>query len=237
MDLSIIIPTLNEANYLDSTIEHLRQNSSSEHEIIVVDSGSTDGTCEIANRLGVKLVRPKSNSIGKSRILNEAAQVASGDVLLFLDADTLVPLEFDRSISSALVDPDVVGGAFEFSLDGPQFGLRIVEFINRIRYRVRQRYYGDQGVFVRSTAFKRVGGYPDIGLLESAYLCKNLRKQGKLRLIKSYMITSPRRFLDGGIYRVLAGDIKIWFLDLIGMPVHKYADSYWKENKIRSKTK
>jgi len=237
MDLSIIIPTLNEANYLGSTIEHLRQNSSFEHEIIVVDSGSTDGTCEIANRLGVKLIRPKSNSIGKSYVLNEAAQLALGDVLLFLDADTLVPLEFDESISSSLRDPNIVGGAFEFSLDGEEFGLRVVEFINRIRYRVRQRYYGDQGVFVRSEVFKRVGGYPDIGLLESAYLCKNLRQQGKLKLIKSHISTSPRRFLDGGIYRVLAGDIKIWFLDLIGMPVNRYAHSYWKENKLRSKTK
>lgn len=235
MDLSIIIPTLNEANYLGSTIEHLRQNSSYEHEIIVVDSGSTDGTCEIANRLGVKLIRPKSDSIGKSQILNEAAQTASGDVLLFLDADTLVPHEFDKSIASALVDPNIVGGAFEFSLDGTQFGLRIVEFINRIRYRVRQRYYGDQGVFVRSHVFKRVGGYPDKGLLESAYLCKSLRQQGQLRLVKSHMSTSPRRFLDGGIYRVLAGDIKIWFLDLIGVSVYRYADSYWKENKLRSK--
>lgn len=235
MHLSIIIPTLNEANYLGSTIEHLRQNSSYEHEIIVVDSGSTDGTCEIANRLGVKLIRPKSDSIGKSQILNEAAQTASGDVLLFLDADTLVPHEFDKSIASALVDPNIVGGAFEFSLDGTQFGLRIVEFINRIRYRVRQRYYGDQGVFVRSHVFKRVGGYPDKGLLESAYLCKSLRQQGQLRLVKSHMSTSPRRFLDGGIYRVLAGDIKIWFLDLIGVSVYRYADSYWKENKLRSK--
>ena len=83
--------------------------------------------------------------------------------------------------------------------------------------------------------FKRVGGYPDKGLLESAYLCKSLRQQGQLRLVKSHMSTSPRRFLDGGIYRVLAGDIKIWFLDLIGVSVYRYADSYWKENKLRSK--
>ncbi len=235
MDLTIIIPTLNEANYLGFTIEHLRQNSSSENEIIVADSGSTDGTCEIAIKLGVKLIRPNSNSIGKSYILNEAAQLALGDVILFLDADTLVPPEFDKSISSSLRDPDIVGGAFEFSLDGEEFGLRVVELINRIRYRVRQRYYGDQGVFVRTEVFKRVGGYPDVGLLESAYLCKNLRKLGKLKLIKSHISTSARRFIDGGIYRVLAGDIKIWFLDLIGIPVHKYANSYWKENKLRSK--
>lgn len=235
MTLSIIIPTLNEEEYLASTIEHLRKCSNNEHEIIVIDSGSRDKTCDIAKSLGLNLIQCDSNSLGKSHILNQAAERAAGDVLLFLDADTLVPAEFDRLIESSLLDTGVVGGAFEFTLDGPEFGLRVVELINRTRYRVRQRFYGDQGIFVRTEVFERVGGYPEIDLLESAYLCRNLRKHGKLKLIKEEIRTSPRRFIDGGIYRVLWGDIKIWFLDLIGMSVSKYAAPYWKENKSRSK--
>lgn len=237
MNLSIIIPTLNEADYLAATIESLRRNSrlENQYEIIVVDSGSKDETCETALKLGIKLISSESVFPGKAYALNKAAESAKGDVFLFLDADTLVPPGFDESIKSALKNPDVVGGAFEFSLDGEEFGLRVVEFINRTRYRVRQRYYGDQGIFVRSDAFKRVGGYPEIALLEAAHLCKNLRRAGKLKLIKKNMDTSARRFLNGGIYKVLAGDIKIWFLDLLGIPLDKYADSYWKENELRSK--
>jgi len=239
MELSIIIPTLNEAGYLPVTIEKIKQNASlrEPYEIIVVDSGSMDETCEIALKLGVKLVRGKSISPGLAYVLNEAAKSATGDVFLFLDADTLVPPGYDEFIKSALTNPNVVGGAFEFALDGNEYGLRLVEFINRIRYRIRQRYYGDQGIFVRSHVFKRVGGYPEIGILEAAHFCKNLRKEGKLKLIKKRINTSPRRFLNGGIYKVLAGDIKIWFLDLIGFQVDKYADAYWKENKLRAKNR
>ena len=237
MNISIIIPTLNEADYLASTIECLRQSSSSDNEIIVIDSGSTDLTCEIAGKLGVKFLNYQGNTLGKAHVLNEAAEFASGDVFLFVDADTLVPAEFDKSIAAVMADQGVVGGAFEFSLDGPEFGLRVVELINRTRYRVRQRFYGDQGIFVRAEVFKRVGGYPEIPLFETAHLCKNLRKCGKLKLIKKNIKTSPRRFLGGGIYRVLWGDIKLWFLDLIGMSVDKYAGPYWKENELRSKDK
>ncbi len=237
MKLSIIIPTLNEAAYLPLTIEKINQNATlgEPHKIVVVDSGSTDETCQIALQLGAKLIKSEAKSPGKAYVLNEAAEFATGDVLLFLDADTLVPPGYDQFIERALENHAVVGGAFEFALDGSEFGLRVVEIINRVRYRIRQRYYGDQGIFVRSQVFKKVAGYPQIGLLEAAYLCKNLRKQGKLALIKNEMKTSPRRFLDGGIYKVLAGDMKIWFLDLIGISVEKYSESYWKENELRSK--
>jgi len=237
MKLSIIIPTLNEAEYLASTIKCLKKNSKLEnsYEVIVIDSDSTDGTCDIALKFGAILIKSEVTSRGRASVLNQAAESASGDVLLFLDADTFAPNGYDKLIDAALSNPRVIGGAFEFALDGAEFGLRVVELINRIRYRIRQRYYGDQGIFVRSQVFKRVGGYPQIGLLEAAHLCKNLRKAGKLKLIKENMRTSPRRFLDRGIYRVLAGDIKIWFLDLIGINVDKYADSYWKENELRSK--
>jgi len=237
MKLSIIIPTLNEEDYLTSTIEAIKRNSTINHghEIIVIDSGSEDDTCEIAIKLGVLLIKCNNGLPGKAHALNEAAQSASGDVYLFLDADTLVPEGFDTLIKCALVDPGVVGGAFEFTLDGPDFGLRVVELINRVRYRIRQRYYGDQGLFVRAEIFRRVGGYPEIVLMESAHLCKKLRKLGKLVLVNENMKTSPRRFIDGGIYRVLASDIKIWFLDLIGVRFDKFASYYWKENQLRSK--
>lgn len=238
MNLSIIIPTLNEAEYLAATIENLKQNSTLKcaHELIVIDSGSTDETCEIALKYGTKLIKANPKSYGRAFVLNQAAELAIGDVFLFLDADTLVPAEFDKLIEGSLSNPEVIGGAFEFALDGPEFGLRVVELINRIRYRIRQRYYGDQGIFVRADIFHRAGGYPEMGLLEAAHFCKKLRKYGELTLIRKEIRTSPRRFIDGGIYKVLASDIKIWFLDLIGVSVKKYSESYWKENELRSKT-
>jgi glycosyltransferase involved in cell wall biosynthesis len=237
MNLSVIIPTLNEEDSLPSTIRSVRENAviTEPCEIIIADSGSCDGTQDLALELGLKLVRCVNPLPGRASALNQGAASASGGVFLFLDADTSLPEGYDESIRDALEDPGTVGGAFEFSLDGGEFGLRVVEFINRTRYRVRQRYYGDQGVFVRAGAFKAVGGVPELRLLETAYFCKALKKIGKLELIKKNIKTSPRRFLRGGIYSVLAGDIKIWFLDLAGIPVDRWGEGYWKENTSRKK--
>ena len=237
MKLSIIIPTLNEADYLTDTIQTAKENAFCDDgiEFIVVDSGSSDNTPQIAERLGAEVVPYQEMACGRARLLNTGALAATGDVYLFLDADTLLPQGYDVLIKRSLNDGSTMGGAFEFTLSGSDFGLRVVEFINRIRYRVRQRFYGDQGVFVRAEIFKRVEGFPDMGLLESAHLCKTLRYEGALKLLNRGAVTSSRRFIEGGIYTVLAADIKIWFLDLIGLDVQKYSSSYWNENKFRFK--
>lgn len=237
MKLSVIIPTLNEALYLPLTLKKVRENhvSGEPHEIVVSDSGSADGSPEIAIRYGVRVVQSERFSPGRAKALNKGAASATGDVFFFLDADSIPPPGYDECIQKALENAAVVGGAFEFSLDGEGFGLRLVELMNRIRYRARKRFYGDQGIFVRSHAFTEIGGYPDMRILEAAHLCKNLSRAGELVLVKREVKTSPRRFVRGGVYSVLAEDVKIWFLDLMGISVDKYADRYWDENRLRTK--
>jgi rSAM/selenodomain-associated transferase 2 len=234
MRLSIIIPTLNEARHLAATVAAARCRAVlGPHEIIVADCGSADGTADVALRLGTHLVRAPPAPSSRAAALNRGAADATGDVLLSLDADTLVPRGYDRAIRQALRDPLAVGGAFEFALDGPQLGLRLVELINRIRYRIWPLYYGDQGIFVRAAVFRRVGGYPEQRLLEASDFCKRIRRQGKLVLLRKYMKTSPRRFVEGGIYRVLAQDVRIWWLDLIGRPTEHYGLAYQENNRRR----
>ena len=237
MKLSIIIPALNEASYLPNTIKKAKEHAYSwdSIELIVVDSGSGDGTAEVAKSLGAETLACGNKTNGKAHLLNKGASVAKSDVYLFLDADTILPEGYDVLIEKSLSDPATIGGAFEFKLDGREFGLRVVELLNRVRYRIRQRYYGDQGVFVRAEVFNRVGGYPELRLLESAHLCKVLRTHGTLKLLSREARTSARRFTSGGIYTVLASDIKIWFLDLLGITVDTYAEDYWEENRQRIK--
>ena len=207
--LSVIIPTLNEADYLSKTIKSLCQNSTSgiDKEILVVDSGSTDDTQEIVRQLDVQFIPLMFVPQGRAFALNEGAKHARGDVLLFLDADTIPPAGYDREIQLVLKDDRVIGGAFEFALEGPQFALRVVEVINRVRYRIWPRYFGDQGIFTRKGVFQKVGGYPPLGIMEASHFCIALRKLGKLALIKRKMMTSSRRFLDGGVYRILMMDM------------------------------
>ena len=132
------------------------------------------------------------------------------------------------------MNKNIVGGAFEFTLDGRQFGLRVVELINRVRYRVRHSFYGDQGFFVRADIFHKAGMFPARRLFETSAMCRKLRRYGKLKLIKKPALTSPRRFVEGGIYRVLLNDIKLWFLNKTkNFPDTNHADLYWQENKKR----
>ncbi len=229
MKLSVIIPTLNEEKHLKKTLDYLRKNAfNPPFEITVVDSGSSDKTKNIVKAEMAEFLKFKPKIRGRAQPLNYAADFANGDVLLFLDADTEVPQNYDLHIEKALQNQDTVGGAFEFALEGERIGLRIVELINRIRYRLRKRYYGDQGLFVRKKVFEKVCGFPEIELLESAYLCKSLKEYGNLVLIKRKVITSSRRFRKNGILKPFSFDIKIWFLDLIGSDVEKFSKNYWK---------
>ncbi len=234
MKLSVIIPTLNEVGSLGETIGAVRERAQSDTiEIIVSDCGSIDGTTELVRALGVRLIEGNPPSKSRAEAINRAVPSASGDVLWFLDADTIPPFGFDHSIEAALQSTKTVGGAFEFALEGPGWKLRIVELINRIRYRFRQRFYSDQGIFCRTEAFQKVGGYPMLRIMEAAYFCKRLRGIGRLQLIKTPIPTSARRFLNGGIFRVLALDVQIWATDLLGFSVESFAPGYQADNHER----
>jgi rSAM/selenodomain-associated transferase 2 len=235
VQLSIIIPTLNEARYLAVAIEQVRTRAAlgPPHEIIVADCDSTDGTADLAGSLGTRLAVGRPPPRSRAAACNCGAAAATGDVLLFLDADTVVPHGYDRAIRQAMRAQEVIGGAFEFALDGPQFGLRVVEVINRARYRIWPLYYGDQGVFARAAAFRAIGGYPDRLLLEASDFCRRLSRTGRLVLLRQRMTTSARRFVEGGIFRVLAHDARIWLLDLLGLPTEQFGPAYQQNNRRR----
>jgi len=228
--LSIIIPTLNEAEYIETCLSRITQNAirPKDIEIILVDAGSRDATLSLIPK-GVQIIYDPNFAGYKYKSLNEGARRAQGRYLLFLDADTLVPEAFDQLISEQLSQEGVVGGAFEFSFDKKLFLLRMIEISNRFRYRVRQTYYGDQGIFVRQDVFEQIGGFPGLRLLEAAHLCKKLRQIGKLSLIKEPIVTSGRRFEQGGILNIFLLDTVIWIKNFLGMNVQSHAKSYWNK--------
>ncbi|MEL7146432.1 MAG: glycosyltransferase, partial [Bacteroidota bacterium] len=162
MKISVIIPTLNEQEFIGDTLRCLleRGNTGFLAEIIVIDSGSADQTVKIADSFKHCKTWVHLELKGqKYAILNKGASYASGKIFLFLDADTILPEGFDVAVRE-VIDEGYTGGAFEFALDGKGLALRFIEFVNRIRYRLGQRYYGDQAVFCTRQAFGHVGGYP-----------------------------------------------------------------------------
>ncbi|AHM58584.1 family 2 glycosyl transferase [Flammeovirgaceae bacterium 311] len=236
MKLSIIIPTCNEEDYLQKTLNAASNHASGKHgiEILVIDCGSTDGTTDIIRQKSVVVVTNPMLAGKKWASLRMGARLAQGDVFLFLDADTLLPPDYDVAIANVLQNERIIGGAFEFSFVEKSPLLSLVTYINRIRYRFRKRFYGDQGIFVRRTAYVISGGWPERQLMEAAYFCKKLQEHGKLALIQPAVRTSARRFIQGGVLKVFFKDIRIWWEDLIGKDVERYGEQYWQHNQKKS---
>lgn len=233
MDISIIIPTLNEASYIGQTVDRLLANQSGklELEVIVVDAGSWDETVNAIEERTNQLVVDSTLAGAKYKSLNRGVELAKGEMLLFLDADTFLPDHFDLQIKEALSKVDVVGGAFEFGFNRDGLVYRIIEWINRIRYRLDNRYFGDQAIFCKRETFDLVDGYPQEPIMEAAYFCKTLRVIGKLVLIKTPILTSARRFEQGNVFKVFLKDTWIWIQFTLGLNIKRYATAYWAENE------
>ena len=231
--VSIIIPTLNEAEYLPQTISAIYSNAQNVVEIVVVDCGSEDQTVELAYQVGLTNIHVKGEFKGcKFMALNYGAKQATGDVLLFLDADSTPPANFDHLILSSLQDSEVVGGAFRLEFDTSHYAMKIIETINHFRYSVRHRFYGDQGIFVRRNIHEAVGGFPALSIMEAAHYCKILKKYGRLDLVNEQpMKTSSRRFMEKGILKTFFNDAKIWAIDLVGLSTRRFAANYWNYNQ------
>ncbi len=245
MRTSIVIPTLNEERWLPAAVASAREGArgGGASEIVVADCGSADRTAEVARALGCRVVvDPALDSRGAAA--DAGGQEAEGDVLLFLDADCGLPEGWDLAVAEALADPAVVGGGFELRFgeaggdgagrDGPGWRLRLIEVVDRIRYRWSRLFYGDQGLFVRAEAWHRVGGFRGARILESAQLCRRLKRLGRLALVPLPVTASARRFEDGGVLRIFALDIALWLAGLLRLPIDRLAGRlYWSENRRR----
>jgi rSAM/selenodomain-associated transferase 2 len=192
--ISIIIPTLNEAGNIKETI--ISSQFSNNVEIIVVDGGSKDETLFIAKSLNVKVI---ISPPGRANQMNVGAMAASGEILLFLHADTRLPANFEQMMRTTLVKPGIVAGAFALRINAPNWGLRLVELGVKWRSHLWQMPYGDQGIFLTKDVFQQVGNFPPIPIMEDFELIRKLKTMGKIYLLPTPVITSPRRWLKKGI--------------------------------------
>jgi len=219
--ISVIIPTLNEANDLPQTLDSLR--GAENIETIVVDGGSNDGTFGIAEREGCRMVR---SSPSRAKQLNVGAQSASGPVLLFLHADARLPPAFDSAVRSTLNEPGVIGGAFRLRIDAPGRSLRIIERVVDIRSRVFQMPYGDQGIFVNKETFLDLGGFSDFPIMDDFDFVRRLRRRGKVRTASAAVLTSGRRWQQLGPWRTTWINQKIILGYYVGIAPNRLAAWY-----------
>jgi rSAM/selenodomain-associated transferase 2 len=204
--ISIIVPVLNEATIVTNTLLSLQPFRQRGHEVIVVDGGSTDASVLLSRPLADQVIRSPR---GRSRQMNVGAKAAKGEILLFLHADTILPKKADRMINEGVSAKKKVWGRFDVSLSGKNPLLCIIESLMNLRSRISGIATGDQGIFVRRELFERVGGFPDIDLMEDIALSRTLKKVGRPLCLRQRVLTSDRRWREKGILRTI---LLMWFL-------------------------
>lgn len=206
MKISVIVPVLNEEQSIQATLQSLTRLAP--HEIIVVDGGSRDRTVEICAQFPIRFFTTER---GRARQMNFGARQASGDILLFLHADTRLPHSALTDVAAALSDAACVGGRFDVDLEGSHWMLKIIAALINCRSRATKIATGDQALFVRREIFERSGGYDEIPLMEDIAFCRRLKRLGGVACLRGRVITSARRWEKEGVWRTI---FKMWTLKL-----------------------
>lgn len=197
MVITVIIPVFNEVANLTQTLATVIEGDNL--EIIVVDGGSSDDTVAIALSHQVKVI--ECNQPGRAQQMNTGAAIATGEILLFLHGDTLLPPDYSNQIRAIMRDTSMIGGAFSLAISGKKKILPWVAKMVNWRSRYLSLPYGDQGIFLRKSTFQTMGGFPDLPIMEDFQFILNLRKQGKIAILPSTVITSGRRWQKLGILK------------------------------------
>ena len=194
--ISIIIPAFNEEKIISKNLSHLAE-LQSKAELIIVDGESSDRTKEIAHKVGTVITSKK----GRAVQMNKGAFSSTGEVLLFLHADTYIHSETLGNIESVMKDEEILGGCLTQRMDKEGVSLRFFEGFGNVRARLTRVFYGDQGIFVRKKVFNQIGAFPEVPVMEDVIFTKKLRKKGKTKVLSDKVIVSPRRIEEKGIMR------------------------------------
>ena len=199
--LTVIIPTLNEADQIAGTVSTLSKTAAA--ELIVVDGGSSDATVAIAAAAGARILRSRPP---RAVQMNAGAAAAAGDILIFLHADTRLPDDFAHQAASTLKAPGVCAGAFHLRIDATAHGLRLIERAANWRAHFLQLPYGDQALFMPRGTFWEMGGFRPLAVMEDFEMVRRLKGRGRVALAPGRAATSARRWRRQGI-------LKTWMLN------------------------
>jgi hypothetical protein len=219
--ISVIIPTLNEEENIAECLASTQEPANAER--IVVDGGSRDRTIKIALACGARVL---TSPAGRARQMNAGAEVARGDLFLFLHADTRLPEGFANCVRQTLAQPGVAAGAFQFRLDVSSRNLQIIERVANWRSRRLQMPYGDQAIFIRSALFREIGGFPEIPIMEDCEFIRRLKKKGRILTLPQSALTSARRWRRLGIWKTtLINELVLgaYYLGFSPSRIHRFA--------------
>ena len=217
--IATIIPTLNEERALSRTLLYVRQQQF--QEIIIVDGGSEDQTLAVANNHLNGLCQREAKIIvadrGRARQMNAGAAEAKSDILLFLHADTQLPLGSRMAIEQSMENPQCVGGRFDVQFEDDRGWAWVISRMMNWRSRWSGIATGDQAIFVRRSIFEQMGGYVDIPLMEDLEFTRRLKRLGKVIPLQMKVTTSFRRWEQRGALQTILHMWALRFLYWVGL--------------------
>ncbi len=220
MKISVIIPALNEADHIFAALDSIKRQSG-DVEIIVADGGSTDTTLDLLQS-HAKVV---CSERGRAKQMNAGARYATGDVLLFLHADSTLHPDALSQLRQTLQDDRIAGGTFTLAFDADRFWLRFYTFFTQFHW--LYLHYGDQGIYARRSIFEAMDGFRDIPLMEDIDFLRRLQGYGKRVVIRNRpMTTSARRFFRHGLVRQELLNIALVIAWISGVEPEKLAEWY-----------
>lgn len=225
--ISIVMPALDEAETIAARLDALAPLRAAGAELVLVDGGSADATLgHAAQRVDLAM----RASRGRARQMNAGAAAAQGDILLFLHADTMLPPHALDLLASALADGSRQWGRFDVRILGAHPLLPLVARLMNVRSRLTGVATGDQAMFMTRAAFLRIGGFPDIPLMEDIAMSKALKRLSRPACLRARVSTSGRRWDRAGFWRTV---VLMWRLRLsyfLGADPAKLARDYGYSN-------
>jgi len=226
--LSIVMPTLDEADNIETALSRLAPLRARGAEIIVADGGSSDATRALAARLADTVITCPT---GRAIQMNAGARHASGDVLLFLHADTELPEHADTLVIDVVADSGREWGHFDVTITGTHWLLPVIAHAMSWRSRLTRIATGDQALFVTRRLFERVGGYPEIRLMEDVALTRTLKSFGRPLALNARVRTSGRRWQKHGVLRTVVLMWRLRFAYWRGVSPDELAPRYAPHNR------
>ncbi|TDJ51004.1 MAG: glycosyltransferase [Nitrospina sp.] len=221
MKTSIIIPTFNESLLLADTLARVQQHDP--YEVIVGDGGSADDTVAIARQMGARVV---ASACGRAVQMNAAARSATGDLLVFLHADSHIDSSGYKKMVDTMSRENYVGGAFSLHIQSDLSSMKTISRLATWRSRHLHLAYGDQAIFVRAEAFQALNGFSPLPICEDLDFFLKLKKHGRVIILKEKAVTSARRWLKEGVAFTTARNILITTLFLLGFPPARLSKWY-----------
>lgn len=200
LSISVVVPVLHEQAIIAGLVRHLRALPGGESlEIIVVDGDPDGSTLAALDDDAVTAVRAPR---GRGIQMNAGASHATGDVLLFLHADSRLPDSALDEIHALMADPRNTAGAFRLRFDNPRPVYRFMAWFVTLKTRLGRSPYGDQGIFMRRRTFEELGGFAPVRIMEDVELTRRIRRHGgRIATCPGAIVTSARRMEAEGVVR------------------------------------